>query len=156
MKPKSTGNKPIIWSTPQPIFDVLNKEFEFQVDLCADPDNAKCKNWLDRQVSLDTDWSGEGTAWLNPPYGKDITDWVRKAARTNRRIVGFLPGRTNAPWWHDHVMQAIELRFVRRKVSFANGEGCKGVPPWGAVVAIWEPFNTGLTPVAVSWDWRKK
>ena len=32
-------------------------------------------------------------------------------------IVAFLPGRTNAPWWHEYVMQARELRFVRRKVS---------------------------------------
>jgi phage N-6-adenine-methyltransferase len=144
----------IIWSTPQPIFDLLNVEFDFKIDLCADPDNTKCRHWLDRTVSLGTDWSGEGAAWLNPPYGKEIGDWVKKAAETPRRIVGFLPGRTNAPWWHDYVMTANEIRFVRRKVSFANPDGCKGVPPWGAVIAVWGPKRVYKTPLATSWDWR--
>jgi phage N-6-adenine-methyltransferase len=145
----------VIWSTPQPLFDALNKEFNFQIDLCADPNNAKCSHWLDRKVSLGSDWSGDGAAWLNPPYGRDIVEWVKKASETPRRIVGCLPGRTNPPWWHDYVMKATELRFVRAKVAFdANGEPGAGVPPWGAVIAIWEPVQRYRYPLAKSWDWR--
>lgn len=144
-----------IYSTPQPVFDALNREFNFVVDLCADPDNAKCERRFPRETSLSHTWDGRGAAWLNPPYGKEIADWVRKAVDTKRLIVGFLPGRTNAPWWHDYVMRAREIRFVRRKVSFANRDGCKGVPPWGAVVAIWTPAWHGPNPQLVtSWDWR--
>lgn len=144
----------MIWSTPQPIFDVLNEEFEFVIDLCADHRNAKTVRYMPTAESLKCDWGGTGVAWLNPPYGKEIADWVRKAAATPRIIVGFLPGRTNAPWWHDYVMKAAEIRFVRRKVSFANEHGCKGVPPWGAVVAIWRPSWRGANPICKSWDWR--
>jgi phage N-6-adenine-methyltransferase len=144
----------MIWTTPQPIFDALNHEFHFTIDLCADEGNAKCASWLPRQTSLDGDWEGDGVAWLNPPYGREISLWTKKASNTRRTIVGFLPGRTNAPWWHDHVMQAREIRFVRRKVSFANVGGCKGVPPWGAVVVVWE--RDYPEPIyVVSWDWRK-
>ena len=144
----------LIWTTPQPIFDALDREFHFVIDLCADEGNAKCEHWLERGSSLVSNWEGYGAAWLNPPYGREISEWTAKAAEAKRKVVGFLPGRTNAPWWHDHVMQASEIRFVRRKVSFANTEGCKGVPPWGAVVVIWEYDN--LAPLSVvSWDWRK-
>lgn len=31
------------WATPQDFFDNVNKEFNFEVDVCALPDNAKCK-----------------------------------------------------------------------------------------------------------------
>ncbi len=145
----------MIWSTPQPVFDPLHREFSFVIDLCADAGNQKCLNWITCYNSLATDWSGEGVAWLNPPYGKEITQWVKKAAETERVIVSFLPGRTNAPWWHDYVMRAREIRFVRRKVSFSNGEGCKGVPPWGAVVAVFDPAWHGSEPACKSWDWRQ-
>jgi phage N-6-adenine-methyltransferase len=144
-----------IYSTPQPIFDALHREFNFVVDLCADCGNAKVSRYMDREVSLSNNWNGRGAAWLNPPYGAEISAWVQKASETRRLIVGFLPGRTNAPWWHDYVMRAFEIRCVRRKVSFANGDGCKGVPPWGAMVAIWSPEWHGPNPARfVSWDWR--
>jgi phage N-6-adenine-methyltransferase len=143
----------MIWTTPQPIFDALDREFHFAIDLCADYENAKCYEFLDRRRSLSQSWDGAGVAWLNPPYGREISLWTAKALQTRRKIVSFLPGRTNAPWWHDHVMQAREIRFVRRKVSFANNNGCKGVPPWGAVVVIWEWDYPGKL-AAVSWDWK--
>jgi phage N-6-adenine-methyltransferase len=143
----------MIWTTPQPIFDALNREFRFVIDLCADEGNAKCPIWLGRETSLQSNWEGLGTAWLNPPYGRDIALWTKKANTTHRKIVGFLPGRTNAPWWHDDVMNAKEIRFVRRKVSFANIEGCTGVPPWGAVVVVWE-YDCPCRLSAVSWDWK--
>jgi phage N-6-adenine-methyltransferase len=144
------------WTTPQRIFDALNAEFHFAVDLYADIDNHKVDRYFPRETSLSHTWDGKGWAWLNPPYGREISDWTKKAIKTNRGIVGFLPGRTNAPWWHDHVMRAWQLRFVWRKVSFANTEGCKGVPPWGSVVVIWDPNWRGINlwPACTSWDWR--
>jgi phage N-6-adenine-methyltransferase len=145
----------MIWSTPQPIFDALDREFHFSIDLCADADNAKCPVWLPREKSLSVEWKDwQGWAWLNPPYGKEISAWTKKAADSGWPIVSFLPGRTNAPWWHDDVMRALQLRFVRRKVSFANGNGCKGVPPWGAAVAIFATHQEAPL-VCTSWDWRK-
>lgn len=146
----------MIWTTPQPIFDALNKKFNFTIDLCADEGNAKCEKWIARESSLSSSWDGVGTGWLNPPYGREISMWTKKALESDRAIVGFLPGRTNAPWWHDHVMKAIEIWFVRRKVSFANPDGWKGVPPWGAVVVLWSPNWHGLFPrLCQSWDYRK-
>lgn len=34
------------WETPQDLFDELNKEFSFDVDVCALPENAKCKKFF--------------------------------------------------------------------------------------------------------------
>ena len=144
----------MIWTTPQPIFDALDREFHFVIDLCADIGNNKVSRFMSREISLSNSWEGKGAAWLNPPYGREISLWTKKASETNRLIVGFLPGRTNPPWWHNHVMKAREIRFVRRKVSFANVEGCKGVPPWGAVVVIWGKWTKQSHPDCVSWDWK--
>jgi site-specific DNA-methyltransferase (adenine-specific) len=159
----------VIWTTPQPLFDVLNREFHFAIDLCADLGNAKCAKWLDRRVSLDADWGGgglgnpnsEGVAWLNPPYGREIAEWTAKVVESARIIVACLPGRTNPPWWHDHVMQAKQVRFLRRKQGFDGENGNTGVPPWGVVIAIFYPYGKPgyferdrATPEFISWDWK--
>ncbi len=39
----SSSNKN--WATPQALFDKLNEEFHFELDVCATSENAKCKKY---------------------------------------------------------------------------------------------------------------
>jgi phage N-6-adenine-methyltransferase len=155
-KPIEAGaSTKLIWSTPQPIFDAVAREFNIMIDLCAEPENAKCERYFTREESLSREWGGcHGWAWLNPPYGKEVADWVKKAAESHAPIIAMLPGRTNAPWWHDYVMQAMIIRFIRRKVSFVEPNGKKGVPPYGSVLAIFAHHEEAPV-ICASWDWRK-
>jgi phage N-6-adenine-methyltransferase len=72
-----------IWSTPQRIFDALNAEFHFSIDVCADADNRKCSNFIPRSLSLATHISWIGRCWLNPPYGKEIAAYLKKAKQAS-------------------------------------------------------------------------
>ena len=66
------------WETPQYLFDMLNEEFHFTLDPCSTDENAKCeKHYTKEQDGLKQDWTGE-TVFCNPPYGKEIRDWIRK------------------------------------------------------------------------------
>jgi phage N-6-adenine-methyltransferase len=156
-----------IWSTPHPIFDALHREFNFVVDLCADPENAKLPRFLRRQTSLYEHWGGEGVAFLNPPFGREIEKWTEKAWLTSeegRIIVGIVPGRTNPPWWHEHVMKAAEIRFMPKKQRFDSPDDYRGVPSWGVVVVVWYPtsapyfmsrenfYHTQRFPICTSWS----
>lgn len=52
-------SKSIEWSTPQELFDKLNKEFNFTVDVASTDENTKCE----KHYTLDTDglsqkWGG--------------------------------------------------------------------------------------------------
>lgn len=67
------------WATPQWLFDQLNEEFHFTLDVCADSQNAKCGHYFTReQDGLSQKW--EGRVWCNPPYGRTVGNWVKKAA----------------------------------------------------------------------------
>lgn len=71
-----------LWGTPQTLFDILDKEFNFEVDVCANADNHKCaKYYTKEQDGLKQDW-GTQTCFMNPPYGKEIGKWVKKAVET--------------------------------------------------------------------------
>ena len=144
------------WATPQSIFDKLNDEFHFTLDVCALPENAKCKRYFTpEQDGLKQSWSGE-CCWMNSPYGKEIGLWLGRAYRlalshsivvdgagwdahiTNQGVVvALVPTRTNAPWWHDYVMKAAEIRFIRKKVSFVGDKN--GVAFTGHAIVVFRP-----------------
>lgn len=48
-----------VWATPQDLFDELNREFDFNLDPCALPDNAKCEKYFTPAVNgLIQCWGG--------------------------------------------------------------------------------------------------
>lgn len=67
------------WETPQYLFDELDREFHFTLDVCALPNNAKCKHYFtpDRN-GLKQPWV-YNICWMNPPYGREIGKWIKKA-----------------------------------------------------------------------------
>lgn len=47
------------WSTPQWLFDKLNNEFHFDLDVCADESNYKCEKYFSKQQDgLKMEWGG--------------------------------------------------------------------------------------------------
>ena len=73
-----------LWETPKAFFDALDEEFHFDLDVCAIPSNAKCKTYYTpEQDGLLQEWTG--ICWMNPPYGREIGQWVRKAFETSLR-----------------------------------------------------------------------
>lgn len=71
------------WATPQDLFDELNAEFGFTLDACANALNHKVSNYYTvEQDGLAQTWSG--IVWMNPPYGRVISDWMQKAYESSR------------------------------------------------------------------------
>ena len=89
------------WETPQDLFDKLDQEFHFQLDVCALPENAKCKKYFNpAENGLKQKW--KGICWMNPPYGREIGKWMKKAyesARAGATVVCLVPARTDTAWW---------------------------------------------------------
>ena len=99
------SSKTEMWETPQDFFDNLNREFHFTLDACATRENAKCENFYSpEQDGLSMPWKGR--VWCNPPYGRQVGQWVEKAymsAQTGALVVMLLPSRTDTAWFHDYI-----------------------------------------------------
>lgn len=111
------------WATPQWLFDQLNEEFHFTLDVCADSQNAKCARYFTReQDGLSEEWAG--TVWCNPPYGRTIGLWVKKVAEFvasgGGLAVMLLPARTDTRWFHDYIYGKAEIRFLRGRLRFGD------------------------------------
>ena len=68
------------WETPPELFRELDNEFHFTLDTASSDDNCLCdKHYTPEQDGLMQSWQTDGAVWCNPPYGRDIGKWVRKA-----------------------------------------------------------------------------
>lgn len=136
------SSKTAIWETPQDFFDNLNMEFKFKTDVCALPENAKCDTYFTpEQDGLTQEW--KGACWMNPPYGREISKWVKKAyesALGGATVVCLLPSRTDTKWWHDYVMQSRDIRFIKGRLKFG---GCKNSAPFPSVVVVFKLKKAG-------------
>jgi site-specific DNA-methyltransferase (adenine-specific) len=118
------------WETPDELFAELDREFGFTVDVCAGPENAKLgRYWSKSSDGLKQDWAGE-RCWMNPPYGREISAWMRKAYSSRDSaecVVCLVPARTDTAWWHDYTRGA-EVRFIRGRVRFKGGTSSAPFP----------------------------
>lgn len=128
------------WETPPEIFDPLHAEFGFTLDPCATAETAKCPRWFDEATDgLTQSWAGE-RVFMNPPYGREIYAWTRKAREESRQavlVVGLLPASTDLKWWHDDIVSCAEVRYIRGRVRFLTGGPYRASGFFASVVVIW-------------------
>ncbi|WP_316042983.1 DNA N-6-adenine-methyltransferase [Lactiplantibacillus plantarum] len=129
------------WETPQDFYDRLNAKYHFEWDLAASDDNAKCSCYFTRDDnSLEQDWEGlSGNLFLNPPYGRELKLWVKKAATTGlkdkQNLVMLIPSRTDTSYWHDYIFNHAEIEFLRGRLKFeVDGVSGDSAPFPSAVV----------------------
>jgi site-specific DNA-methyltransferase (adenine-specific) len=144
-----SGNS-VEWETPPHVFDLLDKEFHFTVDVCATSENRKCEKYFDQERDgLRQSWAGE-VCWMNPPYRRQVGRWLKKAyeeARSGATVVCLLPSRTDTAWWHDYVMRATEIRLVRGRLYFGDGNGRA---PFPSCIVIFRQVSDVFAPVVRS------
>lgn len=125
-----------MWETPQDLFDAYNSVYDFDIDVCAVPQNAKCERYFTPDVDgLKQDWVG--TCWMNSPYGRQIGKWVRKAYEESKNgsvIVCLLPARTDTAWFHDYCMKG-KIEFLRGRLKFG---GSKNSAPFPSCVVVFD------------------
>ena len=129
------------WETPDDLFAALDAEFHFTLDVCATPATAKCAQFYTPQDNaIWQPW--RGVCWMNPPYGRDIVLWMRRAwesAQAGATVVCLVPSRTDTAWWHDFAMRG-EIRFLRGRLRF-GGAAHSALFPSAVVI-----FRPGLPP----------
>jgi len=118
-----------LWSTPQDFFDKYNAIHNFDLDVCATKENAKCKSFYTLENDgLSQFWIGH--CWMNPPYGREIGAWMKKAYESSlwgAKVVCLVPARTDTKWWHDYAMKG-EIEFIKGRLKFGNAKNSAPFP----------------------------
>ena len=123
------------WATPQDLFDQLDEEYHFTLDPCCTEENKKCRRYFTKKDNgLLQDWGGQ-VVFCNPPYGKEIGKWVKKASEENALTVLLLPARTDTKWFHDYIYNKADIVFLKGRLKFGNA---KNSAPFPSMVVVFD------------------
>ena len=130
------------WETPQFLFDELHAKYNFTIDVASSGENAKVDNYYtEEDDALKKKW--EGRVFVNPPYGREIKHWVKKAYEEslkhyNECVVMLIPSRTDTTYWHDYIFgKAKDIEFIKGRLKFElNGKPSGPAPFPSAIITF--------------------
>jgi site-specific DNA-methyltransferase (adenine-specific) len=134
------SNKTNEWTTPKDFFEKLNNEFNFTLDPCCTTETAKCsKFYTQKENGLKQCWGGN-KVFMNPPYGREIKYWIKKAfeesLKPNTLVVCLIPARTDTTYWHEYIFnKAKDIRFLKGRLKFGNSNNSA---PFPSAVVVFE------------------
>jgi phage N-6-adenine-methyltransferase len=145
------------WETPQDLFQALDLEFGFGLDVAAVKENAKCAAYFGpdhvlqgHRDALSGVWPRGAVCWMNPHYSRGLqAKFIRKAAQERMRYVltvALLPARTDTKVFHEAIYDAqkwrprpgIEIRLLPGRLKFG---GAVNSAPFPSMLVIFRPDN---------------
>ena len=142
------------WNTPDDLYNILDKEFNFTLDPCTNGLNNKCEfYYTEKENGLIQDWSKD-IVFMNPPYGRQISQWIEKAYNESlkgSKVVCLIPSRTDTKYWHDFIFnKASEIRFIKGRLKFGNSKNSAPFP--SAIIVYNSKFNKTKYPNHIRGD----
>ena len=126
-----------LWATPIEFYKKLDEVYKFTLDVCATDENAKCDKYFTKEIDgLQQQW--DGSVWMNPPYGKEIIKWMKKAYESSLQgatVVCLVPSRTDTRWWHEYAMKG-NITFIKGRLKFGDA---KNSAPFPSAVVVFKP-----------------
>lgn len=147
------------WETPADFWEVVESEFSFELDACANATNRQCpRYWNLVDDGLTQDWLPR--TWCNPGF-KNVYPWLLKAreeaCRFGRESQIVVMGLTNPSTdvWYEQGLQASEIRLLSPRVQFVAPAGVKQTSnPRENALFIYR-WNPHCRPPDI-WTWRWK
>ena len=115
------------WRTPKKLYEELNKEFNFNFDPC--PVNPTFDG-------LNIEWGK--CNFVNPPYNRETYKWCKKAYEEHlkgKTVVMLLASRTDTKFFHEFILKANEIRFIKGRLKFNDK---KGSAPFPSLIAVFK------------------
>lgn len=114
------------WTTPKELFNILDNQFHFTLDACADEYNHLCDKYYTEQDScLNHSFENE-VVFMNPPYSRNMRVFIKKcydeARIHNAKIVLLVPSRTDTQWFHNYIYNRfnVQIEFIKGRLHFDN------------------------------------
>lgn len=153
-----------LWGTPPDFYAELDDEFGFTLDVCANPETAKCARYFTTawaypcaclwagEAAVDglaQDW-GRNVCWMNPPYS-DLKAWLTKAADAASKgatVVCLIPARTDTKAWHRFVWDStrhaprpgVQVRLIEGRLKFTGAYyAAESSAPFPSAVVVFFP-----------------
>ena len=143
-KTNTAADEKDLWQTPKALFDAIDHEFDFDIDICASDKNSLCQMcFTEKRSALDRQWNlyTSANCFINPPYSQTqvfMEMAAHQAKFHNLTVVALVNANTDTKWFSDAVKSANEVRLFTGRIGFVkpNGKKASGNPK-GQCLIIW-------------------
>ena len=104
---------------------------------------------------LSHSWLRNGLVYVNPPYGRAIGAWMRKAAQeaaTGAQIASLVPARVDTRWFQEAAKSASCILFMKGRIRFV---GALHAAPFPSAIIYWgdhpEAFQSCFGSLGLIW-----
>lgn len=126
------------WETPQWLFDIINKQYKFQMDCCANKKNTKCFIWSENFEGV---VMRNYISWMNPPFSKSKLMFEQFFKIIEKGIAIYRSDNLDTQLWQDIILKNADwVFFFRGRINYEGMEG-KGSRFPSALIGV------GLDPV---------
>lgn len=122
------------WQTPDWLMARIREALggTIELDPCTTPENP---TGAERFYTPDDDgilqpWDFARTIYVNPPYGRTIFHWVKKAVAAGMfgaQVILLVPARTDAAWWH-YIAPKASILLFKGRIRFKGAGGSPKFP----------------------------
>ena len=147
------------WYTPKYIIDYIEKTYgKIILDPCSSKSTSiGVKNYTKEDNGLSKDWN-ERVVFVNPPYGREIKQWVKKSKEENEKhnntIILLIPARTDTSYWHEYIFPRYnEIHFIKGRIKFLTDEGESQSAPFPSCLVV---FNNSEEKIVEVLDFKKE
>jgi phage N-6-adenine-methyltransferase len=117
---ESQSARTVDWWTPEWLFEAMGLEFD--LDPCQPVGGVP---WIPAKSFYTKEDDGlaqpwQGRVWLNPPYGKQTPQWLKKMSE-HKNGVALVFSRTDCKWFHDYITNADAVLFLKGRIGFIDG-----------------------------------
>ena len=117
------SSESIFWNTPKEIIDLVEQFWgEIDLDPCSNEGVANVpSNDRFTHDGLDQDWHGK--VFVNPPYGREINDWIEKSineyiVKNCDEVLLLVPSRTDTKWFAQ--LYEFPVLFIDGRLKFGD------------------------------------
>ena len=150
MNPALLSSKNMNWQTPESFLDLVR-----QLDVIGlDPATTKSNPtkavhiYTPDEDGLSQPWTGKGLVYCNPPYGRSLPKWIKKAsieAAKGAEIIMLITARTDTKWFQEWVLSADAVCLWKGRIVFVDPdpnvpeEKRKNPATFPSAVVYWGP-----------------
>lgn len=129
------------WNTPDEILELVRRVNPIGLDPCSNGSSLVSApiQWDKHRDGLGQPWGGLGMVYVNPPYGREIIDWLAKChyeAAHGVELIALVPARTDTRWFQNYGFTAQRICFWRGRIRFVGGASCA---PFPSALLYWGP-----------------
>jgi len=137
------------WETPKWLFEILHKQYNFEIDCCADGENKKCWFWTsDFQDYIQE--KTDGLMWMNPPFSKALEMFRHFFKVVRKGVAIYRCDNFETKIWQDVIFPNASWVFIPNKRIAYEGMDGKGSRFPSALIGFNVPVIESLDGITLT------